>query len=484
MTHTTTNLLQHEEAFLNSLLSYGIYSGRMWTLDMDLKSPFHTQESKIDMLVREAITRDNNLDSISLRQIYEAYLYEFNKEHFTAIDLDMPAYEEYKSQHYGYSTSFKTRTGYYETLDMLGAAGIFRTEKPDGTFKLHLAFRGTDTNVRPFIDYVKGAYLDMSAYYDAFKPLEKAFLTYAQDPANNISEVHISGHSLGGACVQEFFKSDAVQKSGLNMKGFTYGAPGATKKSWYNILPATYHMVKHKKFMQLGIAALESVAQVVLDMSPVKLKSYEAPITHYKHAGDLIPRAGSMSYKTRGENIHLNDKASSQYSDEFVLSGGKAEKELALLRAQEHIEKTGFFSELVTKASFYFLKNPPLVLSKAVSFQYHDMLRYITNLDYHMDNLLVKNPELLDSLSHFKSFNVYKEKFDKLSRGRFDLSLEETVAQLPNNLATIQNKVKSANQVLATVMAFRMASEASRDLGGQEIAVDYNLLKHAPRLKT
>jgi hypothetical protein len=454
--------INHDTAFLNSVLSYGIYTARKWTLDwQDEPVGSDDQSLMLQTLIKSQI---ENPDDITLRKAYELYLTDFNRKTFTAVNLDMPAFADYHSEKYGYDTRFKTRTGYYETLDNLGSAGIFTSIRNDGKKILHLTFRGTDTNARPFKDFVTGAYLDMSAYYDAFKPLEKAVLNYAKNPDNNIAEIQVSGHSLGGACVQEFFKSKDVNDSKMECKGYTYGAPGSVKRFWYIMLPALYHTVKHRKFLQLG--------KSVMDFAITDNHKPDPRVTQYKHDGDLIPKSGSLGYKSNGKKILLWDRAGNDYQNEFLLGNNKSSEDLKNLQAKKD---SNFFAKVLFATHFFVIKNPPQVLKKAFSFQYHDMLRYIINLHHHMNNQMKKYPQanLTTVTPVANQFNDYQKRFEKIITNRYDLRDEEVNEKLDTKLQQINQAVPNAQKVMNTIRKVRLLSEVSEDLGGQAINIEY-----------
>jgi hypothetical protein len=177
-------LKQHDDAFLNSLLAYGVYTSRQWTLQG------HNSANSNPVLT--ALQNSNNtVLSLTTKKMYELYTSFFMTEKFEPVLLSVQSEGIYESEKYGYITPYHSSLGDYEALNNLARAGIFRSKKPDGTYILHLSFRGTDTDARTFKEFVTDAYLDMSAYYDAFKPLEKAVVEFLNNPENNVSELHV-----------------------------------------------------------------------------------------------------------------------------------------------------------------------------------------------------------------------------------------------------------------------------------------------------
>jgi dienelactone hydrolase len=67
---------------------------------------------------------------------------------------------------------------------------------------LHLVFRGTDADLGK--DGEAGTPQGQSRYFGQLIPLIEAALAYASDPANGVTEVVVSGHSLGGSMADLF----------------------------------------------------------------------------------------------------------------------------------------------------------------------------------------------------------------------------------------------------------------------------------------
>lgn len=402
---------RHDEAFLNSFLSYGVYTSRKWTLTKD------DENDDIENPVLRALKRANvELTDISNKKAYELYMSFFMKQKFEPVNLGLIGSVNYTSDKYGYNTVYNSDVGDYETLNNLARAGIYRSKKPDGTYTLHLAFRGTDKEARPFLDFVRKAYLDMSAYYDAFKPLEEAVLAYAKDPKNKISEMHISGHSLGGSMVSEFFNSPAVQECSIPKKGFTYGAPGSTKKTLYEILPSLYHCIKHKKFMALGETCIKFLSYDFIFGFSFGNNDFASDdrIVQYSHAGDLIPRVAAATYLKQGIQVPLKDVASMRKKDSIILNG-------QIPLAPFHKEKVKNIIHKTLKYTRHYLFDKPAdFFKKAVCLDFHDMLRYTINIEHHAEKLMYTNfkgtdlkVKTAELMPHLQEFSEYKKKFEK-----------------------------------------------------------------------
>lgn len=473
-------LIEHDNAFLNSLLSYTVYTNRKWTLDFIKNSEASAPPIPLEEIgpltqadadyfaeqkkIREqqfAATMDDSYSNMTIKKhlmqesmnftakkAYETYIGDYIRKNFDLVNLPIKN-EQYISDTYGYSTDIKFANGNYEALDNLACAGVFRSKNPDGSFTLHVAFRGTDTVAKPFAEYVSKAYSDMSAYYDCFKPLEKAILEYAKNPKNNIAKLDISGHSLGGAMVQEFFRSEDVKNSGLNMKGYTYGSPGSLKKIWHIFGPALYHTIRHGKFKQLGAACLSLIKRDY---------AYNPNIVQYKHQGDLIPFAGWLGYKNSGHSIELKDVASVNREDTILFDGNTP-----VCSKEPEFKKF----KLLTKAHEIFIKQPMNIIRRTMMLEYHDMLRYVQNVSHHTETLIFKHPELADYTPHVKAFGDYKSKFNR-ALGYVN---DELTKRMMKKMPVLDTDNPSIDNVVKRLQKIRFASALSQDLTGQEIRV-------------
>jgi len=421
-----SNLKRDDIAFFNSILSYGIYTDREWMLGLN-EFGENGKAKSFDEAIEEAAFALTEIDAEPkeiMKRNYELYLSAYINDNFEKFSLNHDEEFEFCSVEYEYSTKCQFRESDYITLNNLARAGYFLSTNEDGSKNLHLVFRGTDNKARDFMEFVGKAYLDMSAYYSAFKPLEDKILAFAKDPKNNIKSVHVSGHSLGGAMVQEFFNSEAVKDSGLNLIGFTYGAPGSDKKPIYTVLTETFHTVKKvvkngnwkafgnlalntlapiftPSFIQnLGVSSIGTLIPIQLDFQNDTASKNPQNIDHkihqYEHTGDLIPKIGGAVYNETGNEIYLKDVASKNAKETFMLTGLK-EKE----------PKHKFFSFL--SASFNFLvKKPIRFIKNMFQFQYHDMMRYVVNIEH---KIVSEKSQDYKETPYYNEFKEYKQRF-------------------------------------------------------------------------
>ncbi|WP_319823998.1 hypothetical protein [Thalassovita sp.] len=103
------------------------------------------------------------------------------------------------------------------TISRFNSQGLLAVnEAPEGTRTLALTFRGTDGD--DMLDSALGQSFTGNGlynYYEAMRPLVDAAIAYANDGANGIDKMVVSGHSLGGATADLFTVVDAHRLSGV-----------------------------------------------------------------------------------------------------------------------------------------------------------------------------------------------------------------------------------------------------------------------------
>lgn len=392
-----------DKSFVNSILSYGVYSDRQWTLgDYDSNG---TQTDKIENFLKESGLEDKN--NINLKKAYEVFLTLFNRETFEKVDLKLASNGSSRYDNKEKEFSFEYEPGHYEALDNLAKAGIYKSKNPDGTYNLHLSFRGTDTNARNFLAFATDAYSDMARYYEVFKPLEKAVLEYAKDPNNKISSLQVSGHSLGGAMVQAFFNSDEVKKSSIPMEGFTYGAPGAKKNIFYKLLPDFIDLTNSLGFVSLGVKAYNLLQEE-------KKNVIDPRITQFTHKGDLVPKLGSVLYDTQGEQYGLDDTANKNFQTNGVLNKKQVNENVSFNRERGRFT---VFTKMVKNHEESFFGKIKTYLENRFAFKHHDMLRYSFNIENEAVrkgvefNKLNTADNVIESTPNINFFSQFRSRF-------------------------------------------------------------------------
>ncbi len=478
------NIQSLDKAFVNSILSYGIYTEREW---------FFTNNYP------PKPTKD-------LRSQYDHILSEYVESTFKPVELNHLNGRS-KSNVYEYHFNHTYEKGLYTSLDNLSKAGVFISKNEKGENILHVTFRGTDINAKSFIKFATKAYLDMSAYYDSFKPLEKAIIEYASNPDNKITSIQVSGHSLGGAMVQEFVKSEDIKKmladkQDLNIEAFTYGAPGSNKIYPYSIATSMYHAIKNKNFLFLGSTLLEVCKDIIFGGQQILTKTNEnmknledekvigrvqeknaflklgsdlfrgllepfknvadnllsdAPqeklkkinLYQFRDEGDPVPMAGNFVYRKTGIIKTLFDYV----SNDTLMSKIIGKEQTTQDENTRYFERNDFHN-IKFKKAIYLKENLWDKISKRIerlrSAKYHDMLRYSMNLEMSCKTLLLeeykeikKTQEALKSCHYLNAFHeVKQEYFLQNNQIKFYTIEPIAVAQVQENI----KKIRSANE--------------------------------------
>lgn len=238
-------LVSGDRRFLNSILSLSIYTGNDdWTKHINKKLLEGQKYTPNDILLDNELF-SNNKELSDLDRIVASY---YATTFMPAQILPNGKFEGNmgKKQELG---DFEFNDGVYRSNGNMCAASSMVSKNEDGTYTLHMTYRGTDNESRTngklsdfekkskllkafngivrFARYAVTAYSDMGKHHENFEPFEKACLEFASNPDNKISKIEVSGHSLGGAMVQRFLKSDTLLNSEFKDKtqGMTWGAP-------------------------------------------------------------------------------------------------------------------------------------------------------------------------------------------------------------------------------------------------------------------
>lgn len=368
---------KYDRAFLNSTLAYAIYTKNASWFEpwAQLKSLYPNDRTRISDFIKE--------DSyFNPSRMYDRVFVSLMDKKFVPAELPLKEKDNHKSDTYLYEFDSQFKNGIYKSMDNFAAACAMKTRNMDGTYTLHVSFRGTDTQAKPFLKFLTKAYVDMEAHYDSFKPFEKAVLEFAKDPANKINKIEVSGHSLGGSMAQLFCKSKDVQNCGVNMEGFTYGAPGGVSKFLTKWITATYHLATKGNIKHFVNTMVDTFTNTGYDKND--------KVTQYEHGGDLIPRIGKffILYKTGSEILRLKDVASDKVMEDYLLTNGKATNLSLLDEKKSKAEKNhaNFFGMMETASDKYFHK-PIKFLMRMSAVVYHDMARYGINLGNKIDQL-------------------------------------------------------------------------------------------------
>jgi Lipase (class 3) len=377
-----------DRAFKNSLLSYAIYDKN--------KSWFESWAQIKAMNPQAHIPATQMVETASFftekSRAHDRAFATVIANTFTPVPLNMNLQDNHRSDKYLYDFDSQHKNGVYKAMGNLSAACAMKSQNPDGTYTLHISFRGTDSDAQPFFRFLKKAYLDMAAYYESFKPFEKACIEYAKDPANNISKIEVSGHSLGGAMVQHFFRSKELEEANLpqKMEGITFGSPHALSNTLYAFLPALRHLVRHGNVKAMVNTIFNTLSgQALMD----DLVNKDDRITQYQHNGDLVPKlAGALMTKTGHELITLPDVASKETIVDHLLTNADKSYYAQHYRNMEKPEtKFSAFKKMTASAVDTIFNKPVQLTSRFVKTVYHDMARYAINIENQAEELNFKD---------------------------------------------------------------------------------------------
>lgn len=398
----THNLLENlkitDAAFVNSILAYASYQDNIWTL-LDFDKNIEDISDKIQ----------SSFDSP--KNLYNFKIWNYLNNHFKKIpDYEFMRSKGFFKSEYGFDVNYTFDNGQYSSVNGLAHASILTRKNPNGDGNiLHVSFRGTEFS--KLSDYVKKAYLNMTAYYENFLPLEKAILDYANNPENNISAIEVTGHSLGGAMVQEFLRRNNTEKTNINISGYTFGSPGATKKNYMSFLNIGYQIMKKRNIVNSDFV--------------INAKEPDKRLHEFYHTNDPIPRLGLLGYTKNGISYDLLDN---------VYQTSKEAKQERI----SFLEKMPSFGRLVTYMKEKFLNR--------LKIRFHDSNRYVNNIKNIIDKNYNTYPQLishmhkvtngwqdfLDSDHKFRQLSIkYKDTFEEIIKQKNpSLTSEEVQKEL------------------------------------------------------
>lgn len=315
--NTLKSLKHLDEAYVSSILSQAVYSYREWSIS-ELNRDIYSMGPRLV----DAVSNKRDMATFKIWNFLKT-----NVKPVLAGAVNLSETSEGKvfvarNKDYFFDTKFTYNNGFYSAgrkNEDIARAALLTTDDPENPGKkiLHVVFRGTEF---PRIkEFFSKAYLDMHAYYYQFKPLEDMVRKYVNNPNNNISQIHATGHSLGGAMAEEFLKNmpDNIE-AGYTVKGFTFGSPGSTKRKTTSFLNAGYHAVK--KFFALKeeinpediyntySKPKDDVCSDDGTICNIPQYGKDNRLTHYYHSFDPVPIVGVAGYNKNGEEINLTDK--------------------------------------------------------------------------------------------------------------------------------------------------------------------------------
>jgi Lipase (class 3) len=400
-----------DDAFVSSILSYAVYNKNRWMFD-NLGKDFEAMKPNFSKAFF------NNNQEEAQEHFFDLKVWNYINNTFEKIkdsSIRIPS-QSMQLTDYSYLSQNTYKDGHFDSKHVeqsfdIAHANLIKRKNPNGEgYILHLTYRGTEFD--HLWQYIKGPYLDMSAYYENFKPLEKYIKAYVSDPKNQIDELHVAGHSLGGSMVQEFLKNNQKEDFPIPIKGFTFGSPGSKKNVFHKFITTAYHSI------------LRGV-----DLAIKEQPKKDIRLKEFYHSNDPIPKIGLMGYSKNGDSQDLFDTV----REEAQLA--KIEQERAT--GKSFIEKIPVFSSIYIATKHFITSN--LLL------HYHDNARYIKNIRNFMENYFVAYPDignlLSENMKNLHNWNKQERNFISLSVKYKNEFLSMIKEEYPNDdKLALQNK--------------------------------------------
>ena len=378
------NTKNTDDAFISSILSYSVYDKNNWIYE-SLGKTFEEMKPKFsEAFLNEDIEKSQEL-------FFDLKIWHHMNNLFEKIkpnEITIPT-QNMELTGYAYVSEYSYQDGRFYSKNIgqqfdIAHANLIKRKNPNGEgYILHLTYRGTEFN--HIWKYLTGPYLDMSAYYENFKPLEKYIKDYVSDPKNNIDELHVAGHSLGGSMVQQFLKNNSEEDFPIPIKGFTFGSPGSQKNKFMKFITTAYHSI------------LRGV-EVPIEENSKKDKR----LKEFSHNNDPIPKIGLLGYKRNGETQNLLDIVNLEY---------RMAKKIKSFSKKSILDKIPIFSKMY-KDTKHFITSKFLL-------NYHDSSRYIKNIRNLMEDCFLSYPNignlLSENMPNLKSWSNNERKFLYLS---------------------------------------------------------------------
>jgi len=164
-----------------------------------------------------------NREALFVYDRYDSYLKTFGYKTLTSADLGFDSSEISASdvsdgfdQNYTYAGGLY-RNNYVDTgvgattpFTGAGAVALVNTKETDAGKTLYLTFRGTDAD-GPTADGEAGTANGQVRYYEQLRDLIDHVYDYVSDAENGVTDIVVSGHSLGGAVADLFALYDGAR---------------------------------------------------------------------------------------------------------------------------------------------------------------------------------------------------------------------------------------------------------------------------------
>lgn len=223
-------------------------------------------------------------------------------------------------------------------------------ENRNGRKIIHLSIRGTEpendsSGVKSFLKVVFGYFLwtypRISKHADNFETLFDAALRRAEEIGAD--ELHVSGHSLGGAAAEELCRRS--KSSNVKTKCITFGSPG-TGAGWL----AAFSKIVRK----FGVK--------IQGDSNLKIEENKK-FMHLIHPNDPIPKAGRLLFYERYgeafESLTFRERESRNTKESLVAKG------LAAHSVKRYVQATEDYLNTALEDHFVVIEPPGLKAVRA-----------------------------------------------------------------------------------------------------------------------
>lgn len=207
---------------------------------------------------------------------------------------------------------------------------------------LAISFRGSAADVRQkggttsIVEDWEAAANDQSAHFKALREVIDAALKYAADPSNGISQVYVTGHSLGAAMAEFVAARYALFEDafpGSKVQFVTFGSPGIARKD-ANPLDLSVEQIGHSKdpifeqdvpvFDLSGLTRAEDRITVHLPSVPGGLFDFpdgvvpQHRMTQYMDTASALGASALVDWANREFEIYVGrEKTNLTKTDEF-----------------------------------------------------------------------------------------------------------------------------------------------------------------------
>jgi Ca2+-binding RTX toxin-like protein len=168
-----------------------------------------------------------NRDALFVYDRYDQYVKQFGFNTLSSTELGFAdnaigASDKSDGLDHNYTYAGDLFRNNYETTDAgeapftaAGAVALVAVKPTDAGNTLYLTFRGTDAD-GPTADGEAGTANGQMRYYDQLKALIDQVYDYVSDPGHKISDIVVSGHSLGGTVADMFALYDGARFAAID----------------------------------------------------------------------------------------------------------------------------------------------------------------------------------------------------------------------------------------------------------------------------